>query len=107
MKTIVLLVLCSFKFLSATAQKDTTLYGYIDSTTFRQTEIPPCFPGGPRSWNMYLKQNLNYLESAIDNSIKGVVTVEFTVELNGKTKKINIVKAVDPDLDKEVIRLIK
>jgi protein TonB len=37
------------------------------------------FPGGTAAWQRFLKQNLVYPESAIDENIQGTVTVQFTV----------------------------
>lgn len=60
-----------------------------------------------KDWNMFLMNNLRYPKYPRDNEIQGKVIVEFTIEKDGNVSNIQIVKSVHPDLDAEVIRLIK
>ncbi len=91
----------------ANAQSDTPRYGYVDSTTFRDAEIHPAYPGGPGIWKRFLQQNLKYPISCLKHSISGIVVVEFTVSVEGRGSDYKVFHPGDPDLDKKAIRLIK
>lgn len=67
----------------------------------------PQYPGGDAALNDYLKKNMKYPQSAIDNGIEGVVDVAFLVKADGSIGAIKIVRMVDPDLESEAIRLVK
>lgn len=67
----------------------------------------PEFPGGKTALDKYLKENMKYPQTAIDNGIEGDVDVSFTVKADGSIGAIKIVRMVDPDLEQEAIRLVK
>ncbi len=73
--------------------------GYIDYS--------PQFPGGPEAYIEYLKNELHYPENCIRDSISGVVIIEFVVEENGKVTNAKVTKSVNPDLDKEALRVVE
>jgi periplasmic protein TonB len=73
----------------------------------RFLEDPPEFPGGVDSLIPYLKREVKYPERCINEKISGVVIVEFVVEENGKITNVKVTKSVDPDLDKEALRVVK
>ena len=54
----------------------------------------------------FLMQNLVYPPKAIERNIEGRVLVEFVVEEDGTITKIEVLKSVYPDLDKEAKRLV-
>jgi TonB family protein len=99
MKYLLLSLLLCFS-LSAFSQSDTTTYGYVNRTLI-QTEITPVYPGGPASWKRYLDKNLE------QQGISGTVVVAFTVKNDGKTSDFEVIKSINPDLDKEAVRLVK
>lgn len=107
MKKIIIVVYLINVFLFVSAQTDTTLYGYIDSSTFKEAEIKPVFPGGPGAWKRYLENNLYHSQDPIPKMIENIVTVQFIVELNSKTSEIKVVKSVNRSKDKKAINLIK
>lgn len=106
MKLLLLIVILFFN-TTANSQIDTTLYGYADSVTFRQTEITPAFSGGPDVWQNYLKKYLKYPKDAKSNNIQGTVIVEFTISTDSKVSDVRIFQSLYPSLDKEAIRLIE
>lgn len=65
------------------------------------------FPGGPASMNQWLSQNIRYPAAAQKNNIHGRVTVTFIVEKDGSISNIEVVRSVDPSLDKEATRVVK
>jgi len=92
---------------SVHAQKDTTLYGYVDSLTYRPVEIKSVFIWGQMGWNKYLKENLRFPKDALNDRIQGTVTVEFTVGIDGKVSDAKVIRSVWPSLDAEALRLIE
>jgi TonB family protein len=87
--------------------KDTVPFSYIDDT-----ELYVYFPGGkdgPSSdtlLNRYIRENLNYPDSAKKAGIEGWVYVSFAIDKIGKISDIEIVKGLSPDINREVIRMI-
>lgn len=63
--------------------------------------------GGRGAYKQYLEKNLRYPEQALENNIEGRVTVQFTVDANGKMVDFNVLKGLGYGCDEEVIRLIK
>lgn len=66
----------------------------------------PSFPGGNNELLKYVFDNLVYPELARENNIQGRVTVKFCVTSTGGVSQISVMKGVDPELDKEVVRVI-
>lgn len=79
----------------------------VDQTVFEIVEENPEFPGGNEALAAYLRKNLVYPESAVDNGVQGRVTVGFIVERDGSVASVEIRKSVDPALDKEALRVVK
>ena len=79
----------------------------VDQTVFEIVEENPEFPGGPEALQRFLTKNIVYPESAVDNGIQGRVMVNFVVERDGSVSGVDILKGVDPALDKEALRVVK
>lgn len=72
------------------------------------TTIPPRFESERyTNFDDYISSNINYPSNAKNDGIEGVVIVEFTISINGKTKDPKIIKGAETELDAEAIRLIK
>jgi len=89
------------------AQVDTTLYGWTDSTTYREVEVTAPFIGGSKIWEAYLKKQLKYPKAAKENKIEGTVVIEFTIHSNHTVSDIKVFKSVEKSLDEEALRLIR
>lgn len=63
--------------------------------------------GGRRAFDKYLKNSLQYPQQALDNQIKGRVTLQFTVRTDGSLDEFSILKGLGYGCDEEVIRLVK
>lgn len=63
--------------------------------------------GGRRAYDKYLKSSLQYPQEAIDNKIKGRVTIIFTVATDGSLSEFTVFKGLGFGCDEEVIRLVK
>ncbi|NDV47213.1 energy transducer TonB [Paludibacter sp. 221] len=57
--------------------------------------------------NEFLSKNLRYPVPAIEGEIEGKVICQFIVNKDGSITDIQIVRGVDPLLDKEAVRVIK
>lgn len=67
----------------------------------------PEFPGGDQALQMFLHNNIQYPQMAIDYGSEGTVYVEFVVGSNGAVRDIKILREVDQLLEEEAIRVIK
>jgi TonB family protein len=63
--------------------------------------------GGIRAYDKYLKNSLRYPQEALDNKVKGRVTLTFTVNTDGSLDDFNVLKGLGFGCDEEVIRLVK
>ena len=74
---------------------------------FQQVAQKPGFNGGDANeFSKYVAQNVVYPESCRQSKIEGRVTLEFTVTETGKVADIKILRSVNPDLDREAVRVI-
>jgi len=69
-------------------------------------EEMPEFPGGELALRKYLAENVRYPEMAKENDIQGTVYVRFVVDTDGSVKNVELMRGVDPLLDKEAIRVV-
>jgi len=97
------------------ATQDTKVI-FIDRTTeeedaepdiFYKVESDPVFPGGIPALVKYISQNIEYSPSARDNGVQGKIHVRFVVNAEGKVENAQIIRGLDPSLDKEVLRVVQ
>ena len=74
---------------------------------FEVVEQNPSFPGGDQALMDWLRKNLKYPQSAQDNNIQGRVLVQFVVNKDGSIVDPKIIRAADPALDKEAMRVVQ
>ncbi len=53
-----------------------------------------------------MNERLVYPEIAKENGVQGRVTLQFTVEKDGKVTNVKVLRGVDPSLDKEAMRVV-
>lgn len=63
--------------------------------------------GGRKAYDQYLKNSLRYPQQALENKIKGKVTIQFTVKANGVLSDFNVLKGLGYGCDEEVLRLVQ
>ncbi|OFY67770.1 MAG: hypothetical protein A3H98_12335 [Bacteroidetes bacterium RIFCSPLOWO2_02_FULL_36_8] len=109
MKQIVvnLLILLSFQ----------TLFGQIinnekdskpkDDEIFIIVEKLPEFPGGMDSLSSFIRNNLEYPETAKKDSIEGRVIITYVIDTNGRITNPIVAKGVREDLDQAALELVK
>lgn len=73
---------------------------------FEVVDNQPQFLGGNEALNKWLSDNIKYPVVAQENGIQGRVIVRFVVEKDGSITDIQVVRGVDPSLDKESVRVI-
>ncbi|HNY14205.1 MAG TPA: energy transducer TonB, partial [Bacteroidales bacterium] len=73
---------------------------------FVVVEEMPMFPGGDAELLKYIGEHTNYPEVAKENNIQGRVIVRFCVTAKGSVSQISVLKGVDPELDKEAMRVV-
>lgn len=62
---------------------------------------------GERSYQKYIRQNLEYPPQAADENIHGTVVLEFDIDPTGKPYNFRILQSVGYGCDEEAIRLIR
>ena len=79
----------------------------VTQKIFDVVEQQPSFPGGQTALLQWLQQNIHYPPVAEENGIQGRVVVSFVVEPDGSITNVQVVRGVDPSLDKEAVRVTK
>ena len=74
---------------------------------FVVVEVQPEFPGGNTAMMKFLSDNIKYPVIAQENGIQGRVITNFVVERDGSITDVQVVRGVDPSLDKEAVRVIQ
>ncbi len=79
----------------------------VTEEIFVVVEEQPEFPGGNAAMMKFLSDNIKYPVIAQENGIQGRVITNFVVERDGSITDVQVVRGVDPSLDKEAIRVIQ
>ena len=74
---------------------------------FYVIEEKPEFPGGEAAMFQWIAKNIKYPEIAKENGVQGKVFVQFVIGKDGKVTDVQVVRGVDPSLDKEAVRVIQ
>jgi TonB family protein len=74
---------------------------------FVVVEEMPVFPGGDKAMMEYIYNNIVYPPEAKEKNIQGRVVLRFVVKYNGKVGDVQVIKGVDPLLNKEAQRVIE
>lgn len=77
-----------------------------EEVPFVVVEEMPMFPGGDAALLKYIGENTQYPEVAKENNIQGRVIVRFCVTAKGGVSQVSVLKGVDPELDKEAMRVV-
>ncbi len=92
---------------TADVKKKETAGKSSEDGVFWVAEKMPEFPGGNGAVAEYVRENMKYPAIAKEKGTQGRVIVQFVVNKKGKFVSPKVARSVDPDLDKEAIRLIK
>ena len=78
-----------------------------EAIPFQLVEEKPSFMGGDANqFSAWVNKRLVYPEIAKENGVQGRVTLQFTVEKDGRVTKVKVLRGVDPSLDKEAVRVV-
>ena len=75
----------------------------VENKIFTVAEQMPSFKGNVNSW---LSSHLQYPAVAAENGIQGRVIVKFVVGKDGSVSQAQVVRGVDPALDREALRVV-
>ena len=77
-----------------------------DGYVFITVEDMPKFPGGNAALLKWISENVNYPRRAAENGIEGRIYCQFVVREDGSVDDITVTRGLDPDLDREAIRVL-
>jgi len=78
-----------------------------EAIPFQLVEQKPSFNGGDANeFSKWVNSRLVYPEIAKENGVQGRVTLQFTVEADGRVTNVRVLRGVDPSLDKEAVRVV-
>jgi protein TonB len=78
----------------------------VEQAPFVVVEEMPTFPGGDAELLKFIGEHTQYPEIAKENNIQGKVIVRFCVTAKGGVSQVSVLKGVDPELDKEAMRVV-
>lgn len=79
-----------------------------EAIPFQLVEQKPSFNGGDANeFSKWVNSRLVYPEIAKENGVQGRVTLQFTVEPDGRVTNVKVLRGVDPALDAEAVRVVK
>lgn len=78
----------------------------LHSRSLLLIETMPEFPGGQGALLQYLAKSIKYPVIAQENGIQGRVSCSFVVNKDGSIVDAEVIRGVDPSLDKEALRVI-
>jgi protein TonB len=74
---------------------------------FFVVEDKPKFQGGGHNaFSKWIYENLQYPDIAAENGISGRVFMQFTINSKGEVVDAKVTRGVDPNLDKEALRVV-
>ena len=76
-------------------------------TPYVAVEVMPTYPGGSAALSKYINDHLEYPARAMEKGTQGKVIIKFCVTATGSVDMLSVFKGIDPDLDKEALRVIK
>ena len=78
-----------------------------EAIPFQLVEEKPSFMGGDaNTFSKWVNERLVYPEIAKENGVSGRVTLQFTVETDGRVTNVKVLRGVDASLDKEAVRVV-
>lgn len=78
-----------------------------DNHIYEVVEEMPQFPGGLPAAIEYIRTNIRYPETALQDSVQGRVIVQIVILEDGTLTQARVVRSVDPRLDKEAMRVVQ
>ena len=79
----------------------------LDAMDREVVEQLPEFPGGAVALMKWLTKNLRYPDAARRRKLQGRVVTQFIVNADGSLSDLKVVEPVDPQLDREALRVLR
>lgn len=79
---------------------------YIEVFEYDYVTEKPTFPGGDGELMAYINHCRQYPRSAYERGIQGRVTCSFVISCEGEISHVQVLKGVDPELNKEAVRIL-
>ena len=107
-KTLILLAFCTLPAMAFSQNGGAATQATVasDGQVHDKVEQPPQFPGGYGALEQWKKQHIIYPEEAIASGAQGQVVVRFVILKTGEVADAEILRSIDPALDKEALRLV-
>ena len=78
-----------------------------EAVPFQHVTQKPTFNGGDANeFTKWVNENLRYPEECRQSMVQGRVTLQFTVTETGKVADVKVLRGVNPELDKEAVRVV-
>jgi len=78
-----------------------------DEVLYAVVETKPLFEGkNANAFTAWVYARISYPEIASEERIQGKVFISFVVDVDGSLKDIKVMRSVDPELDKEALRVV-
>ncbi len=67
----------------------------------------PVYPGGPQAYRKFIKDNLKYPKSALENKTEGTVFLKYSIDHTGKVIDAKVIKGIADGCNEEAVRILK
>ena len=74
---------------------------------YQVIEQMPVYPGGELELLNFICRNIKYPVNALKNRVQGRVILRFVVSKTGQVDRVEVLRSLDSDCDKEAVRVIK
>ncbi len=78
----------------------------IEAYEYEMVDEPPMFPGGNNALVQFINSSRRYPAKAYENRIHGRVLCSFIVQPDGEITHVNVLRGVEPSLDREAVRIL-
>ncbi|NJO92650.1 MAG: energy transducer TonB [Chloroflexia bacterium] len=102
------MAVCYFLFTCILISQNKRIGSYdeeVNDSVYLLIDKMPRFPGGETALKSFIANNLQYPVTQSDYA--GKVYVRFIIDEHGKVIKPQVIRGVDPLLDKEALRVVK
>jgi TonB family protein len=77
-----------------------------DSKVYAFADEMPQYPGGNEALKKYIRDNVNYPQTAKEQAVSGTVYISYVVSEAGKVTNVKVWKSVSKDLYNEAMRVV-
>ena len=78
----------------------------VEAWSCEWVDEQPTFPGGTNALVHFINSSRKYPTEAFNNGIHGRVLCSFIVQPDGEITHINVLKSIEPSLDREAVRVL-